>query len=299
MGQDGTILTNILKNNYTIYGICRQNTEKEKIFEFQKKYNCEIFTLDLTDFEEVKKIIEKYDFDSIINFAGTTDVINPWENTDKIYLQNCKIPLNFLHAIEMINKDIFFFQSSSSLMYARNTEKLIDENSALNPMYPYGITKSYTHNYINEFRTKFNLKCCSGIFFNHESKLRKPNFVTKKVVNFIHNVKNGDTKKLNLYDLNNFRDISHAEDLMCGVRIVIENKINNNLIFSSGQSIKMLDFIKKFFEKSNLNFDEVVNYTENSIISDYDIVGNNSKLISLGWKPKYNINKLIENILEK
>jgi GDPmannose 4,6-dehydratase len=298
LGQDGTILTNLIKEKYEVIGVCSPNTSLERIHNHQNKFNIDIVSSNLINYNETKKLINNISPDIIINFAGVTNVINPFNDIENIYMQNCQIPINLLNSIVEINPDIYFFQSSSSLMYGRSNEEIINEDSKFAPLYPYGITKLYVHNMINEYRLKYNIKSCSGIFFNHESKYRGEMFVSKKVSNFVKKILSGNIEKLNLFDLNIYRDISHAEDFMRGVELVIENKINEDFIFSSGNLTNMYDFIKLFFSLNNLNFEEYIDYYDSNNYPDYyKISGDNSKLKSIGWVPKYNINELVKDMV--
>jgi GDPmannose 4,6-dehydratase len=182
-------------------------------------------------------------------------------------------------------------------MYARSNEIKIDENSNFSPMYPYGISKLSSHLLVNEYRKKFNIKCSSGIFFNHESPYRNEKFLSKKVSNFVKKILLGEDLKINLNNLNIYRDISHAEDFMKGVKIIVENKVNEDFIFSSGELISMKKFVNLFFEMFNLNFEDYLIYSEENN-ETYKIYGDNSKLKSLGWNPEFRIEDLVRQMVE-
>jgi GDPmannose 4,6-dehydratase len=299
LGQDGIILTELLQENHDLYGICRHQTPLEKITEHKKKYDINLITSDLTDFNSVESQIKNIQPNIIINFAGETDVINPWSDVNNTFKQNFIIPYNILETITRHDRDIFFFQSSSSLMYARTNENIINENSKTSPMFPYGISKLSTHNLLNEYREKYGLKGSSGIFFNHESVHRGPKFITKKLSVLINKILNGNHDKIGLFNLNFNRDISHAYDFMRGVKLILENELNDDYIFSSGKSTNMLEFSKNFFTLYNLDFYDYIDYYDNGEYSnDYNLIGDNTKLKSIGWEPKYDINNLITDMVK-
>jgi GDPmannose 4,6-dehydratase len=150
---------------------------------------------------------------------------------------------------------------------------------------------------VNEYRKKFNIKCSSGIFFNHESPYRNEKFLSKKVSNFVKKILLGEDLKINLNNLNIYRDISHAEDFMKGVKIIVENKVNEDFIFSSGELISMKKFVNLFFEMFNLNFEDYLIYSEENN-ETYKIYGDNSKLKSLGWNPEFRIEDLVRQMVE-
>jgi GDP-D-mannose dehydratase len=87
---------------------------------------------------------------------------------------------------------------------------------------------------------------------------------------------------------------------MRGVELIIENEINDDFIFSSGHLTNVLEFSKKFFSLHNLNFYDYIDYTDSgNYPNDYSIIGDNSKLKSIGWEPKYDINGLITDMVNK
>jgi GDPmannose 4,6-dehydratase len=300
LGQDGTILTKMLENEYELYGICRLTTQNEIIENHEKKYKIKLFQIDLSNYESVLNLVKNINPNCIVNFAGNTDVINPWDNIHQTFQNNCIVPLNLLESIINHDPSIFLFQSSSSLIYARSDNEIINENSNFSPMYPYGVSKLFSHNLLNEYRIKYGINVSSGIFFNHESFYRTPKFLSKKVAILIKEILNGQDKKLNLYDLNIFRDVSHAYDFMNGIKIIIDNNINDDFIFSSGKLTNMYDFVESFFRLHNLQMNKYVNYKEYGDKHEiHTIIGDNSKLKSIGWVPKYNTNDLIINMVKE
>jgi GDPmannose 4,6-dehydratase len=285
------------KNEYQIFGVCKNNSNENKIQYHINNFNSKIIKSDLTKFENLKDILDNILPDIIVNFAGVTNVFNPWDDSYDIINQNCILPINILNYLKN-NNHIYFFQALSSLMYASNTGGPIDESSCHNPMYPYGISKVFVHNSIKEYRKNFNLKCAAGIFFNHESQFRGEFFIGKIVSKFIAKVLNGYDGKLNLGNLNTLRDISHSEDFMQGVKLLIDNEICEDFVFSSNSLIKTKNYVEKFFSNHDLDI-------EKYLIEDYskfrktepEIYGVNNKLKSLGWNPKYTLDDLTKDMV--
>lgn len=295
LGQDGKLLSSILeKDKYDIYGICKKNTLLDRIEFHQKNFDSKIIMGDLTDYSFVEKILDKINPEIVVNFCGVTDVFNPWNNISYIYEQNCKIPLNILNYIHNKNQNIFLFQSSSSLMYGRSDSNHINHLSNFSPIYPYGVTKLHTHNYIIEYRKNFNLKCSSGIFFNHDSQYRGEKFLTKKISTFISRILSGKKEKLELGDLTSKIDISHALDFMYGVKHIIENNLNDDYIFSSGKLISVEELVKLFFNEYNLKMEDYV--IQNKLLKRKDninIYGDTTKLNLTGWEQKKTLKDLV------
>lgn len=300
LGQDGTILSSILpQDKYKIYGICKENSDISKIQFHSKNFGTEFHSEDFTNSEKVNYLLSKIRPNIIVNFAGVSNVFNPWSDIDYLYLQNCQIPLNILEYIKKFDKDIYFFQSSSSLIYGRSESSHINHLSNFSPLYPYGITKLFSHNLVNEYRKTFDIKASCGVFFNHESEYRGKNFLSKKVANFVSEILKGQNKKLKLGNLTSQRDISHAKDFMDGVKFIIENKLNDDYIFSSCKLVSIYDFVKLFFDMYGLKFE---NYLEEdlSLIRKYEpcVYGDNTKLLLEGWRSKNNLESLVKDMVD-
>jgi GDP-D-mannose dehydratase len=151
------LLTNLLKNDHKIFGVTHKNSLSEKILAFENKNEIKIESLDLKDYDVCEDLIKRILPDVIVNFAGLTNIFSPWDDQIKLVDQNIKIPLNLLNVIKKVDDKIFFFQASSSLMFGQSKETKITELSELSPIYPYGLSKSFIHGLMNEYRENLNL----------------------------------------------------------------------------------------------------------------------------------------------
>lgn len=300
LGQDGTLLSSILpKDKYEIFGVSRPNSNINKIEHHIKNFDTRFYFSDFTNYENVVDICSKIKPNIIVNFAGVSNVFKPWDNVDSIYQNNCQLPLNVLDYIRNYNREIFLFQSSSSLIYGRSKNSHVNHLSQYAPIYPYGITKLYTQNFMAEYRENFNIHCSNGVFFNHESEYRGKDFLSKKVAKFVSDILKGGDGKLKLGNLESKRDISHAKDFMSGVFHIIENKFNDDFIFSSNHSVKIEDFVKLFFLKYNLDFNEFIELDTNLVrTNEPNVYGDNTKLSLTGWKPKLKIDDIVSDMVE-
>jgi GDPmannose 4,6-dehydratase len=288
-GQDGQFLSEkLLLDGYEVFGVIKPNTNL-----LQKN----TISLDLTDIKNVEFIISKVKPTHIFNFAGVSDVFNPYDNLEFSYQQNCLIPQNFLNSILKIDKTIRFFQSSSSLMYGRSTINKINEETPTSPIYPYGITKLYSHNLIKEYREEFDLFCSSGIFFNHDSEKRGNKFLTQKIILGIKDILNKKTNTIKLGNIDVHRDISYAGDFMDAVKLMMESNNPTDYVLGSEKLTSIREFIEKSFNyvgldyKNHIEQDKDFIRTKNDIIlvSDITKIKNN-----LGWKTTKNIDDIIK-----
>jgi GDPmannose 4,6-dehydratase len=300
LGQDGTILSSILpKEKYKIYGICKKDSDKLKIDYHKKLFDTEFYYDDFTKSDNVNEILSKIKPNIIVNFAGVSNVFNPWSDIDYLYQQNCQIPLNILEYIKKFDKDIYFFQSSSSLIYGRSKKSHVSHISNFSPLYPYGITKLFSHNLVNEYRETFDIKASCGVFFNHESQYRGKNFLSKKVAKFVSEILKGKDKKIKLGNLTSQRDISHAKDFMNGVQFIIENRLNDDYIFSSCKLTSIHNFVKMFFDLYDLKMENYIE-EDSTLIRKFEpcVYGDNTKLLLEGWNSKYSLETLVKDMVD-
>jgi len=293
LGQDGSFLSEkLLNDGYEVIGLVRP----EKNFE---RKDFKIHGIDLLSQEDVYNFVKKIKPTHIFNFAGETNVFNPYSNIQNTWKQNFHIPMNIIESIRKIDTSIRFFQSSSSLMYASGENTIINESTQINPLYPYGISKASVFQLTKELRKKENLFLCTGIFFNHDSERRGDNFFTQKVILGLRDILNKKIDKLVLGSLDIQKDLSYAGDFMDGVKLQMEDAKPEDYIFGSGKLILLRDFVREAFEFFDLNYENYVISKSNIDSNQRPLVSNPSKIKeNLGWKTKTNVQELIKIMIK-
>ena len=291
-GQDGSFLKEkLLDSGYDVMGIVREIKLESRIDPVK------IITGDLTDKNLVDGIVSDYRPTHIYNFAGVSNVLNPYENWDTVFDQNCKIPHNFLESILRIDNKIRFFQSSSSLMFGRSKDISIKEESRLEPIYPYGISKSYSHLMVKEYREAFGIFCVSGIFFNHESERRGRNFLTQKIISGIKEIIKGNSTHIKVGNIDALKDISYAGDFMDAVKLIMEESEPNDYVLGSGKLVSIRDFIQKAFAYFDLDYKKYI-IEDRSLLrlnNPETLVANPEKIrLRLGWEHKKDLDDIIQ-----
>lgn len=268
-GQDGSFMAQLLAaKGYAIYGILK----------------------DLP--ASVYSLISSAHIDEIYNFAGISNVINPYEKLDEIFEVNAKLPQQILEAIVQVDKKIKFFQASSSLIFGRDESRSQNELTPFAPMYPYGCAKLYAHNMVNEFRETYGLFACCGIFYNHESERRKEHFFSRKIC------KAAAKKQMVVVgNLDSLRDFGYAKDYMEAAYLMMQAKGPKDYVIGTGKLISMREFAKKAFDYVGLDYSEYV-IEEESLkrINDTNVLCADATKIKLdlGWEAKTSIDEMIK-----
>ena len=200
-GQDGRLLAEfLLGQGHVIVGTCRPRTQNLPDLGIDIRY------IDITDCEAMSGLLSE-DFDEIYNLAGQTHVGASFEHPSYSFQVNAVGVLNVLGAAG----DTPVYQASTSEMYGHSTD--IDgrssETTEMVPHSPYGVAKLAAHHAVRISRLSYGRPHFSGILFNHESELRGPEFVTRKVSDY---VKSGNKKPLSLGNLDSKRDWGCARE---------------------------------------------------------------------------------------
>ena len=319
-GQDGAYLSKLLiKKGYNVYGTARRGaSEKFSRLEFLNiKNKINIIDFDLLELSNIQKIIKEIEPDEIYNLAAQSFVPTSFELPILTSDINSLGVVRLLDSIVNINKDIKFYQASTSEMFGKVTESPQSETTRLYPRSPYGVSKVFSHYMTINYRESHDLFACSGILFNHESPLRGHEFVTKKITRGLTKVKNGSQDCILLGNLDAKRDWGHAADYVEAMNMIMNNTKPDDFVVSSGATSTVKDFVDKCLK--TLNFDYawegeglekvVINKKSNKPIVKIDkkffrpaevdiLMGDPSKIKKeLNWKPKHTLDSLIEEMI--
>ena len=201
-GQDGSYLADLLlEKGYGVYGMVRRSSvEKlDRIEHIREKIN--FVQADLLDQLSIINAIKEVQPDEVYNLAAMSFVPTSWSQPVLTGEFTAIGVTRMLEAIRLVNKDIRFYQASSSEMFGKVKEIPQNENTPFHPRSPYGVAKVYGHYITLNYRESYSIKASSGILFNHESPRRGLEFVTRKVTHAVAKIKLGLQKELYLGNL--------------------------------------------------------------------------------------------------
>ncbi len=324
-GQDGSYLAEfLLSKNYKVVGLKRRtslfNTNRVDhlyVDPLERKTNFELYHSDMNDGSSITNIINKVKPDEIYNLAAQSHVKVSFEIPEYTANSDALGTLRFLEAIRSSNRSkyIKFYQASTSEMYGNCKKTPQNEKTIFNPDSPYAAAKLYAHHITKIYRDAYGIFASNGILFNHESPRRGETFVTKKIVRGLAEIKFGRRKKLSLGNINSRRDWGHAKDYVEGMWKILQHKKADDFVLATGKQITIRDFIVKClkFMKFKYKFvgkglNEKILDNNKRVIIDIDkkyfrpldvenLRGDSSKARKkLNWKPKYNIDSLVEEM---
>lgn len=285
----------LLDKNYEVYGLLRNENQ---IHNFEKNDNLKLFVGDLKFKSTVEDICKNDEIDEVYHLGGQSRIGPSWE--DPIYSINVNSNPNLYFLQEMMKKNpkkLFF--ASSSEIFGNPIEFPQKENTIYNPRNPYGISKKLGMDFIKLYREKFGLYACSGILFTHESIERSHDFLSRKISVGVAKIILGIENSITLGNLDDERDWSSSEDFVEGMWLVMQQKDPSDYIFSSFQSKKVSDFLDIAFNSVNIPNWEKHIIVDNNLKrpKENKIIGDNSKLKSIGWEPKISFEEMVNRMV--
>lgn len=301
-GQDGSYLAEFLLNkDYEVFGLVRRTSTVnfERIKHIQD--NIELISGDLLDQNSLMNAIKESNPDEVYNLASQSFVPTSWKQPVFTGEATALGVARVLEAIRAVDPKIKFYQASSSEMFGKVREVPQTEKTQFYPRSPYGVAKLYGHWITINYRESYNMFCCSGILFNHESPKRGLEFVTRKVTNKAVKIKLGLSNELRLGNLDAKRDWGFAGDYARAMWLMLQQEKPDDYVISTGITHSVRDLVKIAFDYINLNWKDYV-IVDPKFVRPAEVellLGNSTKALKkLGWAPKTSFEELIKMMID-
>jgi GDPmannose 4,6-dehydratase len=301
-GQDGSYLAEfLLSKGYEVYGMVRRSsTEKfERIENFKHKIN--IVQGDLLDQYSLIKIIDEIKPAEIYNLAAMSFVPTSWDQPVLTSEFTATGVTRVLEAIRLVDKNIKFYQASSSEMFGKVRETPQSENTPFYPRSPYGVSKVYGHWITVNYRESHNIFGVSGILFNHESPRRGLEFVTRKVTYNAARIKLGLADELPMGNLDAHRDWGFAGDYVKAMWLMLQQDEPDDYVVATGETHSVKELVEVAFSHLDLDYKKFVKLDQRFIRpAEVDLlIGDNTKARKqLNWEPEVNFQQLIKMMVD-
>lgn len=252
-GQDGAYLAKYLLGlGYKVYGTCRRtaslNLWRLNELEVAQNENLQILEMDLTDPFNILSVVSEVRPDEIYNLAAQSFVGVSFKEPFHTANATGIGVLNLLEAVRIVDKNIKFYQASTSEMFGKVQAIPQSEDTPFYPRSPYGVAKLYGHFITVNYRESYEIFGSSGILFNHESPLRGLEFVTRKITNTAAKIalKKADVLKLGNMDAK--RDWGYAYEYVQGMHAILQHDRPDTFVLATGETTTVRDFVRLSFE---------------------------------------------------
>lgn len=320
-GQDGAYLSRLLiDKGYKVVGAYRRTSDFNdwRLKELDVVDEIEYMPLDLLEFSNILRVVEKVGADEVYNLAAQSFVGVSFEQP--IYTSNANAlgVARLLEAVRVTNPAARFYQASTSEMFGEVQEMPQTEATPFYPRSPYGVAKLYAHWMTINYRESYGMHTSCGILFNHESPLRGLEFVTRKVTNGLARIAAGKQKCLELGNIDASRDWGFAGDYVEGMWQMLQQPEGDDYVLATGETHTVREMIEVAADALGMNMewqgegeDErgIDKNSGNEIIrinpefyrpAEVDILlGNPAKAkAALGWSPKVSFQELVQKMVE-
>lgn len=301
-GQDGSYLAELLLGKgYEVYGMIRRSSTENfgRIEHIRDKVK--FLQADLLDQFSIVSAVKEANPDEIYNLAAQSFVPTSWDQPVLTGEFTALGVTRILEAIRHVNRDIKFYQASSSEMFGKVQEVPQKETTPFYPRSPYGVAKVYGHFITVNYRESYDIFGCSGILFNHESPRRGLEFVTRKVTYNAVKIKLGLQDTIYMGNLDAKRDWGFAGDYVEAMWLMLQNDKPDNFVIATGETHSVQELIEIAFNYLNLDWKKHVKIDPKFIrpAEVEFLIGDSSKAkLQLGWEPKVNFEGLVKMMVD-
>jgi GDPmannose 4,6-dehydratase len=304
-GQDGSYLSEyLLTLGYEVSGIIRRNStvehQRNRIYHL-KDINLEYG--DLLDQSSLERALSKFKPDEIYNLAAQSHVRISSDIPQFTVQTNALGVLNMLEAYRNVCPDKKFYQASSSEMFGSSVDDdgYQRESTKMTPVSPYGCSKVFGYNIIRNYRNSYNLHASNGILFNHESPRRGSNFVTNKVVKAAVEIKLGLSNKLELGNMDSYRDWGHSKDYVKAMYLILQQDKPEDWVVATGETRSVRDMCEYVFGKLGLDCNDYIIQNPKFLRPQElpYLKGDSSKIRKVtGWEPEYTFETMMDEMID-
>ena len=307
-GQDGSYLSEYLLGlGYEVHGTVRRNSTSEnqsaRLKPAFKKKEMTTHYADLSDQGSLERLLETIQPDEIYNLAAQSHVRVSFDVPQYTVMSNANGVLNILEAYKRTCPTAKFYQASSSEMFGLTVEDdgFQRETTIMNPVSPYGCSKVFGYNIVRHYRRAHNLHAVNGILFNHESPRRGSNFVTNKVVKAACAIKLGLKDKLELGNMDSYRDWGHSKDYVRAMHAMLNHDVADDFVVSTMETHSVREMCDLVFKYLDLDYKDYVVQNPKFLRPEElpYLKGDSTKIRkTLQWNPEYTFEQLMHEMCD-
>ena len=302
-GMDGSHLADLLlEKGYEVWGMERRASSKNRVNTKHLEGKISFINGDMTDQNSLVRCLKESRPDEVYNLAAQSFVGESWNTPEYTSEVTGLGVLRILEAIRESDKDIKFYQASSSEMFGRMIENPAKETTPFYPRSPYGVAKLYGHWITKNYRESYGIYACSGILFNHESERRGIEFVTRKITDGVARISLGLSDFISLGNLDAKRDWGYAPDYVEAMWLMLQQDTPDDFVIATGETHSIKDFLSEAFAYVGIkNWEKYVRQDPRFMRpAEVDVLrGDCSKANDkLDWRPKVDFSELVSKMME-
>lgn len=261
-GQDGSYLAELLlSKGYDVHGTIRRSSVdyRERIAHLEGQPNFHLHYADLGDSMSLIQVMNRVRPDEVYNLAAQSHVQVSFDSPEFTADVDATGVLRILEAIRQtgLAETCRMYQASTSELYGKVEEVPQNENTPFHPYSPYAVAKQYGYWIVREYRDAYNMFCCNGMLFNHESERRGETFVTRKITLAAARIRQGKQEKLYLGNLSSLRDWGYAKDYVECMWLILQNERPDDYVIATGVQHSVREFCQLAFREAGIELEFV------------------------------------------
>ena len=259
-GQDGSYLSEfLLEKDYEVHGLIRRSSVdfRERIAHLEGKPHFHLHYADMNDSMSLVKLVGLVRPTEIYNLAAQSHVQVSFDAPEYTANVDAVGVLRILEAVRTnhLESTCRIYQASTSELYGKVEEVPQNELTPFHPYSPYAVAKLYGYWIVKEYREAYNMFCCSGILFNHESERRGETFVTRKITLAAARIAQGKQDKLYLGNLSSLRDWGYAKDYVECMWLILQNEKPEDFVIATGVQHSVREFCYLAFKHAGIELE--------------------------------------------
>lgn len=252
-GQDGSYLAELLlEKGYDVHGVIRRSSVdyRERIAHLEGQPHFHLHYADMGDSMSLVQVVGKVKPDEIYNLAAQSHVQVSFDSPEYTAQVDALGVLRVLEAVRLtgLAGTCRIYQASTSELYGKVEQVPQNEETPFHPYSPYAVAKQYGFWIVKEYREAYDMFCCSGILFNHESERRGETFVTRKITLAAARIAQGKQDKLYLGNLSSLRDWGYAKDYVECMWLILQNDKPEDFVIATGEQHSVREFCQLAFK---------------------------------------------------
>jgi GDPmannose 4,6-dehydratase len=297
-GQDGSYLAELLLDEgYDVYGVVRRPQATYAAALADVVDRVEIVDADLLHRDSLARALERTGAREVYNLAAPSFVPRSWDEPVLTAEFAAVGVTSMLEAVREVDPAIRVYQASSSEIFGEPNETPQREETALNPVTPYGVAKAYGHFIAHSYRRRYGMFICCGILYNHESPRRPPDFLPGKVARAAAAISLGLEHEVALGDLDARRDWGYAKDYVRAMWLMLQQDESADYVVATGESHSVQELVELAFARVGLDWRDHVRSDpalRRGTAELHDLVGDASRARDvLGWEPSVGFEELV------
>ncbi len=301
-GQDGSLLAELLlDHDYEVFGVVRRSSAQYANLE-PLRDRVDLITADLLDQVSLLNALAACRPHEVYNLASVSFVPVSWEQPVLTAQFAAVGATAMLESIRLFDKDIRFYQASSSEIFGEPVETPQTEDTPLSPLTPYGAAKAYAHFITGSYRRRYGLHASAGILYNHESPRRPSDFLPMKVAHAAAAISLGLQEEVWLGDLDARRDWGYAGDYVRAMWLILQQDEPDDYVIASGKAHSVRELVDCAFRRVGLDWADHVQIDASLLRGRaelHNLVGNPARARErLGWRPEVSFTELVHMLVD-